>query len=365
MRIRDVTVRTAPFSTATWLDERRISTPMSGYPEYAERRGSWRGPGSDLVWVHIVTDDPEVYGIGQSRGGAVTSALIEHHFRSLLIDRDPLAVRVRSEQLRRAALPYAAGGTLAMGLSAVELALWDLTARSARLPLVTLLGGEPGPLPYYLTCPDPAAIGDLDPDLVAGAATVKVPMPFGPADGRSGLLGNLDLLDRVRSQIPSETGISVDCFMSWTVAYTAAFAGRATGFALDWIEEPLLPDDVDGYARLRNLLAPVRIAGGEHLHSLRDARRFIAAGSADVIQPDVTWCGGIGVASTIGALATDSGLTFAPHAAAAQPWALHLLGACGPGRLAEVLVGLGGVDQVPVATDSIGVGIAPETAGFG
>ena len=69
MLIRNVAVKVSPFSTGTWLDESRVSTPLSRYPEFAERRSSWRGPGSDLVWVLIETDDPDVFGVGQSRGG--------------------------------------------------------------------------------------------------------------------------------------------------------------------------------------------------------------------------------------------------------------------------------------------------------
>ena len=58
--ITRVSVRTAPFSTATWLDEQRVSSPMAWFPGYAERRSAWLGPGADLVWICIETDEPEV-----------------------------------------------------------------------------------------------------------------------------------------------------------------------------------------------------------------------------------------------------------------------------------------------------------------
>lgn len=365
MQIRDVAVRVVPFSSGTWLDESRVSTPMSWYPEFAERRSSWRGPGSDLVWVHVTTDDPAVFGIGQSRGGAVTAALIEHHFRELLIGADALQVQARTERLRRAALPYAMGGILAMGLSAVELALWDLTARAAGLPLFALLGGDDAALPYYLTCGAPEVLGDLDPAFVAGAATVKVPMQYGPADGRDGARRNLERVAQVRDRLPDGLGVSVDCFMSWDVPYATRFARDAAGLGLDWIEEPLMPDDAPGYAELRRRVHPVRIAGGEHLYSVRDALRFVDEGCVDVLQLDVTWCGGIAVAQAGGAAAVARGLVFAPHGAAMHPWAVHLLAAAGPGTLAEVLVGVDGAPAVPRPSTGPGVGIDPASVGFG
>lgn len=360
-----VSVRTAPFSTATWLDEQRVSSPMSWFAPYADRRSSWRGPGADLVWIWIETDDPAVFGIGQSRGGAVTAALVEQHLGPLLIGSDALEVVRRTEELRRATSPYAAGGIASMGVSACELALWDLSARFAGVPLVTLLGGSGAPLPFYLTVPDVSALDGIDERTLRAAELVKRPARFGPADGRDGFRANLDDLAVLRERLPDGVGIAVDCFMSWDAGYAAEFAHAAANLGLVWIEEPLPPDDLLGYAELRARVSPVRIAGGEHLFSLRDGLRFIEGRCADVLQVDVTWCGGLRLAATLGAVAQGNGIRFAPHAAATQPWALHLLGAAGPGALAEIMVGLeprGIVRPVPGTTP--GVGIEPAAVGF-
>lgn len=363
--ITRVSVRTAPFSTATWLDEHRVSSPMSWFAEYSERRSSWRGPGADLVWVWIETDEPDVFGIGQSRGGVVTAALIEQHLGPLLVGSNALEVTRRTEEIRRATSPYAAGGISSMGVSACELALWDLNARFAGVPLVTLLGGSGAPLPFYLTVADVGALDGLEERTVRDAELVKRPARFGPADGRDGLRANLNDLVVLRERVPDRVGIAVDCFMSWDVAYAVEFAHAAAELGLVWIEEPLPPDDLDGYAELRLRASPVRIAGGEHLFSLRDGLRFIEGRCADVLQVDVTWCGGLRLAATLGAVAQDNGIRFAPHAAAAQPWALHMLGAAGPGALAEIMVGLGsgGVTRPAPGTTS-GVGIEPASVGF-
>ncbi|MEV8267349.1 enolase C-terminal domain-like protein [Microbacterium sp. NPDC076911] len=337
---------------------------MSWYPQYSERRSTWRGPGGDLVWIYITTDDPKVFGIGQTRGGAVTAALIEHHLRPLLLGAPALERTRTIEQLYRAALPYAAGGVLSMGLSALELALQDLAARALGVPLVTMLGGEPGPIPYYLTCPDTRAIPDLDTQLVEDALTVKIPMRFGPADGVAGYAQNLNDVAAVRDLLPDHTSVSVDCFMSWDIPYATAFAQDARSLGVLWIEEPLLSDDFAGYAELRARVHPIQIAGGEHIFGLNDALRFMDNRCVDVVQVDVTWCGGLATASTIGTIAAARGLRFAPHGAAMHPWAVHLLGAMGPARLAEVLVGLGHPAAVPKPSLEPGVGIEPFLIGF-
>lgn len=363
MRIVEVATRVAPFSRSTRLDDMRISTPMSVFPEHAEKRSTWRGPGSDLLWVLVRTDDPEVWGIGQSRGGAVTEAIVGQHFRELLVGRDPLAIAERTEQLRRAAQPYADGGLAAMGVGAVELALWDLAARAAGLPLARLLGGSGERAPYYLTVPHPDLLETLAPDLVAGARAVKVPARFGPADGPGGVGAMIADLEALRSRLPAAVPISIDCFMSWDVPFTTAVARAADPLGLDWIEEPLAPLDFDGQRRLCDTIAP-RVASGEHVFTLRDGRRLIEGGCVDVAQFDVTWCGGLEVARTLGRLAVDAGMLFAPHAAALQPWALHLVDSFGPGIWLEVLVGVNGSAGVPERSDQPGVGIDPASVGF-
>lgn len=363
MKITQVDTRTAPFSRGTWLDDIRIATPMSIFAEHAKRRATWRGPGSDLVWVVIRTDDPTVFGVGQSRGGKVTEALIAEHFADLLVGRDALALSERVEQLLRASQPYAEGGIAAMGISAVELALWDLAARAADLPLVRLLGGAGAPPPYYLTVPDPGMLSTIDADIITGAQTVKVPARWGPADGPTAVSKVIADLELVRAVIPAEIPLSLDCFMAWDVAFTSRVASATQDLNLDWIEEPLHPADFEGHRRLRDTIAP-RIATGEHTFTLRDGRRLIEDGCVDIVQFDVTWCGGLDIARTLGRAAIDAGMLFAPHAAATQPWAVHLVGAFGPGVWLEVLAGLDGTVTVPQSSDGPGVGIDPAALGF-
>jgi L-rhamnonate dehydratase len=367
--ITEVSVRVSPFSGSTWLDRQRVSTPMSVFPRFAESRSSWRGPGSDLVSIMIRTDDPDVFGLGQSRGGRVTAALISEHLAGLIRGQDPAAIAMRCSEMNRAAAPYASGATASMAVSAVDQALWDLNARAASLPLYKMLGGTAGPLPSYLTCSDPqtvATLGNVQPTPVV----VKIPAPYGPADGADALRRNAELIATAADALPVGAELALDCFMSWDVRFTYSLVRAVTPSIaprrLAWIEEPLRPDDHDGYRRLRRMLPAVRLAAGEHVYGLRDGLRFIAADCVDIVQFDVSWCGGVRTALVLGEAALDRGAVFAPHAAGIQPWATHLLSTFGPGTLAEVLLGVHGVtESYPAAPgDDPGVGLAPQDLGF-
>lgn len=367
IEITAVETRVSPFSSGTSLDEDRIATPLSWYPQFAERRSSWRGPGADLVWV-LLRSGNDLVGIGQSRGGVVTETAIRSHLSDLLLGRDGNRIEDLSRQLRHALTPYADGLFAAMAVSAVELALWDLNARAAGVPLFRMLGGHGGILRHYLTIGSSDVIGHADALLsrLGEVDIVKVPMEFGPADGARSLSANVERVERLRSLLPDHVGIAVDCFASWDLDYATRFARACDGLGLAWIEEPFAYDDVIRHRRLRDSLAgSARVATGEHLAGVRVAEQFIAGGAVDVIQTDVTWCGGISTARTVAAIAAEHGVMFAPHASALQPWALHLLSACGPETLAEVLVlDAAAATPAPRASEEPGIGLSAEQAGF-
>lgn len=364
--ITSVECAVRPFSTGTWLDDQKIASPMSVFPRFAASRSSWRGPGADLVTVLVRTDEDGLHGVGQTRGGTVVQAAIRDQFAPMLVGSEAGGITARAEELRRAAEPFARGGVASLAVSAIELALWDLEARSAGQPLARVLGGsENTELPTYVTCRTPEQLDTVTKQAFESLLAVKVGIPYGPVDGPEGVQGNLDLLRAFRERIPGTVPLAVDCFMGWNEAYTVDFAGRAEELNLAWVEEPLPPQDLDGYARLRGRLATVRVAAGEHLFGLAEGLRYLDAGCVDIIQPDVTWCGGIRVAATLAAVAQERGVIFAPHAGGIQPWATHLLAASGPHVLAEVLLGLGDPPTLPVRpTKGIGAGVSPEPYGL-
>lgn len=341
MRITDVRAYIAPPPARSWLNEMRMATPMSAYPRFRERRSSWRGPNTRDVFVQVATDEG-VTGLGVTRGGSVAKTIVEQHLRELLVGADPREVELLWEQMFRATLPYGRKGVPVMALSAVDLALWDLLAKWMGQPLYRVLGGAVREsLPVYATHPDPAALAR------EGYVGAKIPMPYGPADGKAGLRANVDRVAEVRAAIGPDMDLMVDCWMSWDLRYALQFAEAAKPYDLRWIEEPLPPDDYDGYAELRRRVTWTQIACGEHEYTRWGFRELISRGCADVIQPDLAWSGGISEVRRIAAMAAAYDLVVVPHNGVLQPWATHLMLATPNCPLAEYVVFYGPNDLAP------------------
>lgn len=322
MRIVEVTATNywpaAAGRNPSWLSDSRIANPMSIYPQYAERRSSWtaRTPG---VLVRVVTDDGMV-GLGTTAGGRAAAEIINGHLAHLLKGQDPIDIERLWDQMWKASLPYGRRGLPIMALSGVDTALWDLLGKATGQPVYRLLGGScRNDLPVYQTTNDPTDWIDLD------GVGVKLAMPYGPADGRAGMLANVTLVRACREAIGPERDVMLDCYMAWDVEYTRRMVHLIEELGVRWVEEPLPPDDYRGYERLAKLDSPVVIATGEHEYSRWGFTTLIGTGGVTVLQPDVAWVGGISEARRICHLASCYHLIVVPHAGALQAAALHLM----------------------------------------
>jgi D-galactarolactone cycloisomerase len=201
-----------------------------------------------------------------------------------------------------------------------EVAVWDLCGRALGEPLWRLLGGRSERLLAYassgeLISPDERArrVGALRD---AGVRAVK--LRFHQADWRD----DVAVVERVRDAVGSDVELMVDANQGWRMAgdrsarwdaATATQCARALEpLGVHWLEEPLRTDDVDGYATLRRRTS-LRIAAGEMVRGLFEARDLLVRGGVDVVQPDVVLAGGIGGCRRIAALADLCGRAFTPH----------------------------------------------------
>ena len=299
-----------------------VACPMSVYPEYRPSRALWRDDFGPL-FVRIETD-AGVEGIGYTSMGGVASALtIELHLARLLVGEDPARVERLNDTLVRSTYHQGRDGFLMHAISAIDLALWDIRARLAGVPVCALLGGPvQDSLPCCMTGYDEAKVRR------EGFLGLKVPLKYGPASGRDGLAANVAHLSEVRDRLGPEPMLMLDCWMGLDVPYTIALARAVEPLGVRWIEEPLVAGDVEGYRQLRReLRSDVWIACGEHETLLRGAAPFMRDRLVDVWQADVTWAGGITAMQKIAALAIDAGIKIIPHYGY-TPWAAHFILAC-------------------------------------
>ncbi len=300
----------------TWLTESVISSPLSGYPEYAARRSSWQGMNAKVV-VEIVTDEG-LTGLGLTTGGMAAAVIIRQHLRRFLVDQSPLQVERLWDIMFKATLPYGRKGMAIHAISAVDLALWDLIAKAQNVPLYQALGGPvKDKAPAYATSREAAKSKGM------GFRGVKLPTPCGAADGREGMRRNEEMVREAREILGMEMDLMIDCYMSWDVEYTLEMAERLAPYRLTWIEEPLPPDDYEGYGRINRKLRSTVIATGEHEYTRYGFRQLLQVRGAEILQPDLCWCGGLTEARKIMAMVSANHQQVTLHAGGLQPWAVH------------------------------------------
>ena len=280
----------------------------------------WRSSLGQIV-VAVESSDGLV-GIGVGGSGAASVHVIRSVLRAMLVGHEVEPVEVHWRRLYRSSIAYGRKGLAIMALSGVDLALWDLRGKAAGKPIYELLGGA-----RHRRMPMYASLGD-DPGsaVAAGFTAVKLHLPaIRSADDRAAVLRTVR---KARDAIGPNTRLMTDAFMNWDVATALALAGPFRELGVEWLEEPLLPDDFAGYAELARH-SPIAIAGGEHEYTAASFRELAERRLHSILQPDVTWCGGMTELVKIYAIAAEHGLKVCPHRGA-EVWALHAIAALEP-----------------------------------
>jgi len=220
----------------------------------------------------------------------------------------------------RATTNYGRKGLPLQAISAVDLAIWDLLGKLRGEPVYALLGGKTKDrCPVYCTTAKPEIAKAL------GFAGAKVPCPYGPADGDAGLRKNVEYVAMQREKVGPHFPLMLDCYMALTVPYTIKLAKALAPYGVKWIEEFLPPDDYDGYAEVRRALLsePVLTTTGEHEYTRYGFRKLIADRAVDVLQPDITWLGGLTEARRIVAMAAAYDVLVVPHGSSVYSYHLQ------------------------------------------
>lgn len=290
-----------------WIDD-HIATPMAKYPAYRSSRQSFGLNVLGTLVVEIEAEDGTV-GFGVSTGGEPAAWIVEQHLSRFLIGSDPADVERIWDQMYLSTLFYGRKGLVLNAISCVDLALWDLLGKFRQEPVYHLLGGAVrDELVFYATGARPDLAREL------GFIGGKLPLHHCPAEGEEGLKKNLAELAEMRSRVGDEFWLMFDCWMSLDLNYAIRLAHAASKYGLKWLEEALIPDDYWGYAELRKKAPPgMLITTGEHEATRWGFRMLLEMECADIIQPDVNWCGGITELIKISALADARGVLVVPH----------------------------------------------------
>jgi L-rhamnonate dehydratase len=274
----------------------------------------------DALIVRITTD-AGITGWGEVDGcPAVTKAIIEapvSHtlvtgLRELLIGEDPLEIARLWRKMYEGTLYYGREGAVIQAMAGIDLALWDIKGKALSQPVYRLLGGgfRKRVRVYASNMFQFTAEATADRARKArdeGFSAIKFGWePFG-RDAAS----DCRYLDAIRGAIGSEMDLMLDVGLIWDAKTTLKRARLFEPYDLAWIEEPLHPDDLTGYARVA-AGTDIKIAAGEEECTIAGMTRLMDIGRIDVVQVDLTRCG-LTQAIAIAKLAEQRGLMVVNH----------------------------------------------------
>jgi D-galactarolactone cycloisomerase len=269
--------------------------------------------------VEIITDEGHIgWGEAFNQGlepPQLSAAVIEHALRPMLIGADPLATEVLWHKMYTATRDYGRKGTVIAGISAVDIALWDIAGKAYGVPIHQLLGGafRSRVQAYATGFYRQAGRGEarrLGEEAVAhyeaGLRAMKIKLGFGLDD-------DLAVMHEIHRALGDRrVEMMIDTNHAYGVADAVGLGKALEPFSLRWYEEPVAPENYAGYCEVRSKLT-IPIAGGENEHTLYGFRELLGRQCVEIAQPDICSAGGFTAGRHIVALSQSHGVQVNPH----------------------------------------------------
>ena len=300
--------------------------------DWQRSRGTGRQALPNNLWVRIYTDEGLV-GLGETYYlPRSVSAVIHDAYATLLIGRDVLDIDNHWNNMFSLVNFCGHAGAEMRAISAIDMALWDLAGQHLGVPIYQLLGGRNRErIAVYNTCvgyghhDDMQAwldgrAGHLAEELLAqgitamkiwpfdqfgptlsGPTAIREPMTIWGGLAAAGILGHhishddlrsgLAIVEQIREAVGDRMSIAIEGHARWNLTTATRIARELEPFDIMWLEEIMPPDNVEAYLRLKQSTR-IPICQSERLLSRFAFRETIERGAADIIMPDLSWCGG-------------------------------------------------------------------------
>jgi L-alanine-DL-glutamate epimerase-like enolase superfamily enzyme len=268
--------------------------------------------------VEVITDSGEV-GIGNAAlAPRVTKQAIDVYLTPILLGQNPWDSEYLWQNMYRRTMAFGRKGIGMVAISAVDIAIWDLLGKVTKQPVFRLLGGKTKQkIPVYASRLYSQPLDELAKETQKykdqGYRAMKLRFGWGPTEGAAGMQRNVELVRTVRQVVGDEIDVMADAYMGWTLDYARRMIPLLAPFNLRWVEEPVIPDNIAGYAALKAMNV-VPISGGEHEFTMYGFREMLEAKAVDYIQFDTNRVGGITQARKISAMAEAFEVPVIPHA---------------------------------------------------
>ena len=300
------------------------------------------------------------YAVGDT-GGTAIHALIRDDLGPLLIGEEADRIERLWERMWWHVHFVGRGGAASFALAALDIALWDLRGKAHRSPWWRLLGGHDRRVPVYAGGIDlQFSLDDLlaqaDNFQAQGFRAIKMKV------GRERLSEDLERVAAMRDHLGPDFALMADANMRWRVDEAIRAARALTRYNPVWLEEPTIPDDVSGHARIARE-GGLPIATGENFHTVYEFQQMIAHGAISFPEPDVATLGGVTPWLKVAHLAETYNLPITTHGV--HDLQVHLLAAIPNSSYLEAHgFGLDRFIRHPLRIED-GAAIAPQRAGHG
>ncbi|MCM3789275.1 mandelate racemase/muconate lactonizing enzyme family protein [Domibacillus indicus] len=287
-----------------------LSEPFAFSQGWVEKRSS--------MIVEIVTDEG-ITGWGESlchglQPPEIAASFVQFCLKPMLISRDPFDVEVLWEEMYNQTRPFGQHGAAINAISGVDIALWDVIGRSLNKPIHKLLGGafrtevQPYATGFYrLQGKDHLQEGvkEAQRHLSKGFKAVKLKVGFG-------VKSDIEYIYAIREAVGPDIMIMIDANCAYNSAAARRILLECERAKIHFFEEPLAPEDIEGYHNLRNLTSTY-IASGENIFGKTSYRHWISTGALDILQPDLMSAGGFTECKKIAAMAQAWNTMLIPH----------------------------------------------------
>lgn len=297
----------------------------------------------DVIIVKVQTDAGLV-GYGESHPGrspGAVASVINNTLAPLLEGMDACdVVGVWDLAHRMQLASHGLGAGAALALSGIDMALWDIRAKAANMPLYRLLGGTSKRIPAYA---GGVALGFQDPESLAEEAQACVEQGYRAIKLRAGdtTANDIARITAVRKALGNEITLLVDANTAYTLADARRVIPALAELGVDWLEEPFPCDDFASYRAAAEINPLVPIAAGENHYTRYDFARLIEDRAVGIFQPDLSKTGGVTEVMRISALASAWRIPINPHSSAGginMAATIHLLASIDNGGYFEACV---------------------------
>ena len=268
----------------------------------------------DAVLVKVTTDSG-LSGWGEAHAARAPSAmaeLINSTLRYLVLGRDVSDPQAIWDYVYRMQIASHGMGTAAViGLSGIDLAIWDIRAKAAGLPLYSMLGGNKKPIKSYA---GGVSLGYQPPDELIAEIEKLVTLGYPAIKLRVGdsIARDRERIGRVREHFGDELEILVDANTAYSFEDAASISSTLEDCGVGWLEEPFSPQNYEDYRALAKHTR-VPLAAGENHYTRFDFMRLRDDKSVTVWQADLSKCGGLTEALRIAEIATEHDIKIHPH----------------------------------------------------